>query len=125
MNLLLDTHAFIWWIDAGRPLASEAQEAIADPGAIVAVSAASAWEIAIKRATGKLDAPAGLADEITVHGFVPLPITVQHTEAAGDLPLHHRDPFDRLIIAQARAEGLRVVTRDPAFTAYDVRTLTC
>lgn len=125
MNLLLDTHALIWWMDGGRVLSQAAVEAIVDPEVIVAVSAASAWEISIKRATGKLRAPSDLAAVIEAKGFLPLPITMQHAEAAGDLPLHHRDPFDRLIIAQARAEGLRVVTRGPAFAAYDVRTLTC
>ncbi len=125
MNLLLDTHAFIWWMDGGHELSSAAVEAVTDPDVIVAVSAASVWEISIKRATGKLRAPRGLANVIETKGFTPLAITVEHAERAGDLPRHHTDPFDRLLIAQAQAEGLVLVTRDAGFAAYDVRTLAC
>lgn len=125
MNLLLDTHAFIWWIDGREALASPAFEAIIDPAAVVVVSAASVWEIAIERARGRLDAPGSMDDEIQVHGFTALPITAEHAERAGGLPPHHRDPFDRMLVAQAQVEGLTLVTRDPALAAYEVRTLVC
>jgi PIN domain nuclease of toxin-antitoxin system len=125
VNLLLDTHAFLWWIDGREALDPGAFEAIIDPDAVVVVSAASVWEIAIKRALGKLDAAGVLQDEILVHGFRPLTITVDHAERAGGLPPHHKDPFDRMLVAQAQAEDLVLVTRDPALAAYEVRTLAC
>lgn len=125
MNLLLDTHAFIWWMEGGQDLRPEASSAIADPRAVVAVSVASVWEIAIKRAKGRLRAPGDLGETIAEKGFVALPITAEHAERAGDLPLHHGDPFDRMLVAQAQVEDLVLVTRDPAIAAYDVRTLAC
>ncbi len=125
MNLLLDSHAFLWWIDGGEALAPAAFEAIIDPDAVVVVSAASVWELAIKRATGKLTAAGVFEEEIAVHGFRPLSITAEHAERAGALPRHHGDPFDRMLVAQAQVEGLVLVTRDPALAAYDVRTLAC
>lgn len=125
MNLLLDSHAFLWWIDGREPLAPAAFEAIIDPDAVVAVSAASVWELAIKRGLGKLEVAGSFQDEIEVHAFTPLAITAEHAERAGALPLHHRDPFDRMLVAQAQAEGLVLVTRDPAIGDYDVRTLGC
>jgi PIN domain nuclease of toxin-antitoxin system len=124
MNLLLDTHAFLWWL-AGDPLSPDAVERIADPTAIVAVSAASAWEISIKRSLGKLDFDGDVAGNVTNEGFVPLDVSIEHAERAGALPPHHRDPFDRMIIAQGAAEGLTVVTRDVAFDAYGIATLRC
>jgi PIN domain nuclease of toxin-antitoxin system len=125
VNLLLDTHALIWWIGGGERLGRSAVEAISDPTSVVFASAASVWEIAIKRAKGKLKAPPGLGDELLVHGFAAVPITVEHAERAGELPRHHGDPFDRMLVAQAQVEGLVLVTRDPAIAAYDVQTLGC
>lgn len=125
MNLLLDSHAFLWWIDGGDDLAPAATEAITDPTAIVLVSAASVWELAIKRASGKLQAAGVFEDEMAVHGFMSLPITAAHAERAGGLPPHHKDPFDRMLVAQAQIEDLVLVTRDPAIAAYEVRTLAC
>lgn len=125
MNLLLDSHAFLWWINGDEGIAPAATEAITDPTAIVLVSAASVWELAIERASGKLTASGVFQDEVAVHGFVPLPISVEHAERAGGLPRHHRDPFDRMLVAQAQIEDLVLVTRDPAIAAYEVRTLAC
>lgn len=124
MNLLLDTHVFLWWM-WGEDISSEAAAAISDPETIALVSAASVWEIAIKRALGKLEVPDSIEAELEGHGFRALTITAEHAERAGGLPLHHRDPFDRMLVAQAQMEGLTLVTRDPAFAAYDVRTLAC
>jgi PIN domain nuclease of toxin-antitoxin system len=87
------------------------------------VSAVSAWEIEIKRATGKLDAPRDLENQVSGARFIPLSITLQHGIAAGALPMHHRDPFDRMLIAQAQLEGLTIVTRDPRFAPYSVATM--
>lgn len=124
MTLLLDTHAFLWWL-GGEPLDPATADRIADPGTVVAVSAVSIWEAAIKRAAGKLVAPDDLAGRIRPEGFEPLPITPDHAERAGGLPLHHRDPFDRMLVAQAEIEGLVLVTRDPSFEPYGITTLTC
>ena len=123
MRLLLDTHAFLWWIDGGRTLETEARAAIADGGSDVAVSAASAWEISIKRALGKLRLDADVGDQLRRNRFRPLPITVENALAAGALPRHHDDPFDRMLVAQALAEGLMIVTRDPRFEPYGVAVL--
>ena len=124
MNLLLDTHAVLWWL-ADTELSAEARSAIADADRVVAVSAASVWEISIKRRLGKLEAPAQVVEAIAASRFEPLAITLDHADAAGALPQHHRDPFDRMLVAQARVEGLTLVTRDPAIGAYDVDTLAC
>lgn len=123
MRLLLDTHALLWWL-ADEGLNAPAREAIADPANLVAVSAASAWEISIKKALGKLAAPDDLEQQVQEGGFVPLPISLAHGVAAGQLPRHHEDPFDRMLIAQAIAEGLTIVTRDKRFDDYGVALLT-
>jgi PIN domain nuclease of toxin-antitoxin system len=122
VRLLLDTNALLWWLaDAG--LAVQAREAIADPANLVAVSAVSAWEISIKKALGKLAAPDDLEHQLQVGGFTPLPVTIAHGIAAGQLARHHDDPFDRMLIAQAIAEGLTMVTRDKRFGEYSVALL--
>jgi PIN domain nuclease of toxin-antitoxin system len=123
MRLLLDTHALLWWL-ADEGLSARAREAVADPANLVAVSAASAWEISIKKALGKLAAPDDLEHQLEAGGFEPLPISVAHAVAAGHLPRHHEDPFDRMLIAQALAEGLTVVTRDKRFDDYGIPLLT-
>ena len=123
MELLLDTHALIWILSDDPQLAAEARDAIVDPETFVAVSPASAWEIEIKRALGKLDAPNDLVQQVAGARFVPLSITLEHAVAAGGLPPHHRDPFDRMLIAQAQLEGLTIVTRDPRFQPYAVTTI--
>lgn len=124
MSLLLDTHALLWWL-AGDPLEPDAADRIADPNTLVAVSAASVWEASIKGALGKLETPESLAAASVQSGFEPLPISLIHAEAAGQLPPHHRDPFDRMLVAQAQADDLTIVTRDDAFAPYDVRVLRC
>ena len=124
MELLLDTHALMWILSDDPRLAAEAREAISDPEAFVAVSPASAWEIEIKRGLGKLEAPHDLVQQVADARFVPLSITLEHAVTAGALPRHHRDPFDRMLIAQAQLEGLTIVTRDPRFQPYSVSTMT-
>ncbi|HUZ35293.1 MAG TPA: type II toxin-antitoxin system VapC family toxin [Streptosporangiaceae bacterium] len=122
MRLLLDTHALLWWL-ADEQLGEPARQAIADPANDVAVSAASAWEISIKKALGKLSAPDDLERQVQACGFSPLPISLAHGLAAGRLARHHEDPFDRMLIAQAWAEDLTIVTRDKRFDAYGVALL--
>ena len=121
MRLLLDTHVLIWW-DAGARLAPAAVRAIESADEVL-VSAASAWEIAIKMALGKLSASRALADVITECGFAELPVLVRHTPLLATLPPLHRDPFDRLLVAQAMADRLTLVTRDPQVRQYKVRTI--
>lgn len=123
MRLLLDTHVLLWWLADDPSLAREAGDAIADPAAAVFVSAATAWEIAIKQSLGKLDAPNDLERQVEVNRFEPLSITIGHAYSAGTLPRHHDDPFDRMLVAQALAEGLMIVTRDPRLGTYGVPTL--
>jgi PIN domain nuclease of toxin-antitoxin system len=123
--LVLDTHAFLWFVTGSDHLSARARTAIENPGATVYVSAASAWEITIKRQLGKLPASAtflpSLSGYLRRRGFAELPISVDHAEAAGGLPRHHRDPFDRMLVAQAKAEGLPLVSNERVFDSYGVR----
>ncbi len=121
MNLLLDTHVLIWW-DEGRRLAAGARRAIGEADAVY-VSAASAWEIAIKIGLGRLRPTRTVEQAATESGFFELPVTFRHAGLVAALPKHHRDPFDRLLIAQAEAEKLTLVTRDPVFRRYSVATI--
>lgn len=123
-GLLLDTHALLWWL-AGDQLDDHAAELIADPSTLVAVSAASIWEASIKASLGKLQLPGPLGPAVIDGGFEPLSVSFDHAALAGDLPPHHRDPFDRMLIAQAQVERLRLVTRDRAFEPYEVSVLRC
>ena len=123
MRLLLDTHAFLWWLDDNPTLSANARSAIRNPENEVYVSAATAWEIAIKKKLGKLKAPAGLARELDSHNFAPLSISFEHALAVETLPDHHDDPFDRILVAQAIAEGLTLVTRDEIIHKYRVNIL--
>lgn len=107
-----------WWLDDPTQLSIAAREAIAEPANDVLVSAASAWEIAIKRGLGKLFAPDDLASAIEACGFRSLSVTFAHALETERLPLHHRDPFDRMLIAQARLEGAMLVSRDPVMLVY-------
>ena len=122
--LLLDTHTFIWWLDDDDRLSERARAAIADTDAAILVSAASAWELSTKVRLGKMSDPTGAIPRIgsVIHerGMSALPITVTHAALAGALPGPHRDPFDRMLIAQSRIEGVPLVTSDPVFEAYDV-----
>lgn len=124
MKLLLDSHAYLWWLADDPALSDAARVAISDPGNVVLVSAATIWEVEIKRALGRLDAgSADLVAEIEANRFAELPVRAAHAAAAARLPAHHGDPFDRMIIAQAQVDGLVCVTRDAAFDAYGVATL--
>ena len=120
MRLLLDTHVLLWALGDPASLSRDARGAIEDDSNDVLASAASAWEISIKRTAGKLDAPEDLASALDATGIDPLAITVEHAVAAGALPLHHCDPFDRMLVAQARIDGLTLVTRDSLLSRYGV-----
>jgi len=121
VNLLLDTHALLWWV-GGEALSPEAAAAIGDPENLVCVSAASVWEIGIKQALGKLTV-AGDLDTILAEDFEPVPITFDDARRAAELPSHHRDPFDRMLVAQALARELTLVSRDPRMDPYEVSVL--
>jgi PIN domain nuclease of toxin-antitoxin system len=122
VRLLLDTHALLWWL-ADAELAPRARDEIANPANSVAVSAVSAWEISIKKALGKLLVPDDLVEQIRASDFSPLPIEIAHALAAGQLPRHHEDPFDRMLIAQAQIEQRTIVTRNKRFADYDVTVM--
>lgn len=122
-RLLLDTHAFIWWIAGNESLGQKAREQIADTGNEIYISSASVWEMSIKQQLGKLSAPEDLETVVERCGFSALPISLFHAQQAGSLPAHHRDPFDRMLIAQGQAEGLTIVTQDSAFPAYGIHLL--
>jgi PIN domain nuclease of toxin-antitoxin system len=125
--VLLDTHVVLWWLQGGSKLSPTARTIMQNPGHQLLVSAASAWEIAIKYKAGKLDAAAALVarfeSAIEAENFVELPISVRHAIGAGLLKGSHKDPFDRVLIAQARAEGVAVVSTDKCFDAYGVSRL--
>jgi len=120
-QLLLDTHTALWALSAPDRLDPVIRDAIEDPRNVVAVSAASVWEVEIKRVLGKLTAPTGFGATCVERGFDPLSISFEHAEVAACLPPHHADPFDRILIAQAITEGLELVSDDRAFARYDVR----
>ncbi len=123
MRLLLDTHVLLWWLEDPALLTAPARAAIASDKSLVFASAASAWEVAIKQARGKLSCPDDLEAMLLANRFQALPVTVRHGLIAGRLPSHHADPFDRMLVAQAQAEGLTLVTRDPVLQQYGVTTL--
>lgn len=120
MNLLLDTHTFVWWDNGKLPkkVISRIQQAND-----VYVSAATAWEIAIKSALGKISVRGEMADALEDYGFLELPISITHAEATRGLPALHRDPFDRMLVAQAGIEDLVIVSRDEALRSYPVRVV--
>lgn len=126
MNILLDTHALLWWLSGDAKLPRRARRAIQSQQTTVLVSAASAWEIAIKSRAGKLDAGPLVVDfhrELMQEGFSELPITSDHAIRAGLLQGPHKDPFDRMLAAQAQAENLQVVSKDALFDDYNVRRI--
>jgi len=127
MRLLLDTHALLWWLDGDRRLSRRAKTAIADEDNEILVSAVSAWEITTKARLGKLpgaaDVAADVAGAVDSQGFTPLDITMRHAQRAGRLSGDHRDPFDRMLIAQTLIEGLTVVTNDDVFDGFAVERL--
>ncbi|MBW2077682.1 MAG: type II toxin-antitoxin system VapC family toxin [Deltaproteobacteria bacterium] len=120
MNLLLDTHVLLWWLDDHPSLSQRAKSVIADGKNLAFVSAAVIWEIRIKHALGKLEIPANFLKVLDQQGFELLDITVDHAYAVGDLPSYHRDPFDRMLVAQAKLERLTLVTRDPRLKKYKI-----
>lgn len=124
MRVLLDTHIYLWWLLDSPRLPAAAAEVIAQPSSIVQVSAASIWEAAIKFALGRLDLDGiDLLAEVPANGFFELAVSGAHGWSAGRLPPHHRDPFDRMLVAQARHEQLTLVTDDELLTRYDVAIL--
>lgn len=121
MDLLLDTCTLLWWAN-GDELSPDAQHAIADPRNRVWISAVSVWEIAVKQSLGKLELHGDL-HSVVEEDFLQLPVTFAHARQVAWLPLHHRDPFDRMLIAQARSEELTLVSRDRQLAQYAVRLL--
>ena len=122
MSLLLDTHVILWWLTDDPTLSDEVKTRL-DEDPDVFVSPVSIWEITIKQSIGNLPEPIGLAEEIRDSGFRELSITSEHAIAAGRLPLIHRDPFDRMLVAQARCEGLVLASRDTRVQQYQVDLL--
>ncbi|MGH9046458.1 MAG: type II toxin-antitoxin system VapC family toxin [Acidimicrobiales bacterium] len=123
MKVLIDTHVLLWWLADDASLPHAARTVIASPENEVVVSAASAWEIAIKQALGRLDAPDDLLAVLNENDFDTLPMTASHALAAGRLPPHHTDPFDRMLIAQASVEDYTLITVDTRFNLYDIALL--
>lgn len=127
MQVLLDTHVFLWWIDNNPQLSAHARTIISDSSNQLFVSTVSSWEIAIKSQTGKLGLPTNLeqfiTDQIQRNGMSVMPIQLAHTLAIYRLPLIHRDPFDRMLVAQSQSEDVPILTVDPLITQYAVKTL--
>lgn len=120
MRLLLDSHVIVWFAAANPVLAADVAAAIGDDGNSAVVSAASVWELEIKRAKGMLAVPQDAGPRLNAAGFSLLDVTLTHVVRAAELPSHHRDPFDRMLVAQAQAEDLTLVTADTALERYDV-----
>ena len=123
MSLLLDTHIVLWAVTADPAMPSRFRNILLTYDAAIYVSAVSVWEVSIKRAIGKMPAPTDILDRALDAGCLELPVTWEHARAVEAMPLHHADPFDRLLIAQAQVEGLVMVTADRAFSKYDVALL--
>lgn len=124
MSLLLDTHIFLWWLADAPDLKDKIRRAIATTDTVIFVSAASVWEISIKTALGKINIrPDDVINGIRDSGFTDLSVRVEHGLRAGMLPRHHRDPFDRMLVAQAQEDGLTLVTHDRRIEPYDVPIL--
>jgi PIN domain nuclease of toxin-antitoxin system len=123
VRFLLDTHALLWWLSDHKSLTTKAAAAVKDGRNTIFVSAATAWEISIKRALGKLKAPDGLEETLEFNRFHQLPISIRHGLVAGNLPRYHDDPFDRMLIAQAQTEQLTIITHDVRMEQYGVSIL--
>jgi PIN domain nuclease of toxin-antitoxin system len=123
VKLLLDSHAFLWWIMDRPRLTDHAGDEISDRGNTVLISAATIWELEIKRASGRLEFDVDLPHEVARRSFTPLPVTSEHGVTAARLPPHHSDPFDRMLVAQAQIEGLTIVTSDRIISRYDVAVM--
>ena len=122
-RLLLDTHVLIWWLNGDNQLGATAKQEIGNEKNEVYVSAASTWEMSIKKQLGKLIAPEDIEQKVELAGFSKLSVSLFHGERAGSLPLHHKDPFDRMLIAQAQSEGLVIVTKDGHFPDYGIQLM--
>jgi PIN domain nuclease of toxin-antitoxin system len=126
MRLLLDTHAFLWWVFDDPKVSPAARDLIADPAAEILFSVVNAWEIVIKARAGRLDLPADapgfVADQVRRNAFRVLPVELRHALQVHRLPDHHKDPFDRLLVAQAQVEAVPVVSCDPLVATYEVET---
>jgi PIN domain nuclease of toxin-antitoxin system len=126
-RLLLDTHAFLWWLAGDKKLSSRARDAIGEEIDSIFVSAASVWEISTKHRLGKLPGASAIVDHLAAviegQGFIELPITIRHAQAAGALPGPYRDPFDRMLIAQALLDDLALVSNERSFESYGVGRL--
>lgn len=125
MRYLVDTRAMLWALGEPGALSTIARDAIASPSNLIFVSSASLWECAIKASIGKLELPEDFFDSIPEAGYEVMPIRISHLNIYRTLPMHHRDPFDRLLVAQARAEALVLISRDPEIARYDVEVLPC
>jgi PIN domain nuclease of toxin-antitoxin system len=123
VRVLLDTHIFLWWNGNAGMISTPLREVIAAPANEIYLSAASVWEIGIKRAIGKLGFAQRIVEAALAHQFQLLPITGEHAEHAAELPPYHADPFDRLLVAQAHIEGMLLGTQDSKIRPYGVRTL--
>ncbi|PWN54706.1 PIN domain nuclease [Abyssibacter profundi] len=122
MAFMLDTHTFLWWLADDSRLPTGVRDRIKAPENQVFVSAATGWEISIKKALGKLEAPDEIASLLDEEGFQEMPISFVHGQMAGHLPSIHRDPFDRMLVAQCQAHGLTLLTRDENIPRYEVAT---
>jgi len=123
MKVMLDTHVLLWWLHDDPVLSERTRRIIANSKNAVFVSAAAIWEIRIKHALGKLRIPPDFREVLANQPFLFLDITVDHAHAVGNLPDHHRDPFDRMMVAQADAERLTIITRDDKVKQYDIPTI--
>lgn len=119
-RLLVDTHVLLWWLADDRKLKANVRAVLAAPANLVFVSAASIWELRIKEGLGKVDLPTDFEEVLGAQSFEQLSVTATHAHSLRGLPLHHRDPFDRMLVAQATLEGLTIVTHDDALRAYGV-----
>lgn len=123
MRLLLDTHVALWLMSRELRVSDAAMDEFSDDSNQVLLSAVVIWEVAVKRALGKLDAPRDMAEQLAEVHVDPLPVSMEHAAAVEHLPPHHRDPFDRLLVAQAQVENATILSADPRLRAYDVRVL--
>ena len=123
MKLLLDTHILLWWLTPDRKLSQTEVDIITEPDNLAFVSAATGWEITVKKMIGKLEAPDDLPVALAANNFLELQITIEHSQQLYRLPLYHQDPFDRMMIAQAMSEDLTLMTRDTKIALYDIRII--
>ena len=122
-RVLLDTHVFLWWLEDNKRLNEQVKSIIENGENEIFVSAVTSWEISIKKSIGKLEAPDDIDAIVEKERFCKLPISLHHGEVAGQLPNYHKDPFDRMLIAQAQVEGLSIITADSIFSDYKVNSI--